>query len=105
MRKISKGILPKECLIVFLGNRLDEEEEREVGREEAEAYCRGFGILFFEVSGKFDREKINKVFRDCVVRLKGMQGILKSFKELPEGRGDGKGKGKGENCGGRCRIF
>ncbi len=102
IKKTVKGILPKEAVLVLIGNRTDEENLRQVSTEEGRDYAEKSKMMFYELSLKNDVDIANKIFSDIVKKINGMNILLQSFKEIVH---DDEKNIKHKNCGNRCSIF
>jgi len=57
-----KGIPPKDCLKVLVGNKVDLNGQRQVSPQEGSELARQLGIGFFEVSSLNNRAQIINLF-------------------------------------------
>ena len=66
--------------IVLVGNKIDLEDEREVGKEEAEEYARKNNMAYVETSAK-QNINIHEVFRTLVLKINEWRAKHKPQKE------------------------
>ena len=57
-----KGIPPKDCIKVLVGNKIDVGSNRKVSNTEGEQLAKQMGLEFYEVSSIGNRETINEIF-------------------------------------------
>ena len=63
-----KAEVDEKVTIILVGNKIDDEENREVTKEEGEEAARNFGLDFFECSAKTG-ENINSTFNELVLKM------------------------------------
>ena len=63
-----KAEVDEKVTIILVGNKIDDEENREVTKEEGEEAARNFGLDFFEWSAKTG-ENINSTFNELVLKM------------------------------------
>ena len=63
-----KAEVDEKVTIILVGNKIDDEENREVTKEEGEETARNFGLDFFECSAKTG-ENINSTFNELVLKM------------------------------------
>ena len=59
-----KGITPKDCIRVLIGNKSDVGLKRQVQKTEAEQLAKQLGVQYYEVSSMGDRQIINDIFAE-----------------------------------------
>ena len=63
-----KAEVDEKVTIILVGNKIDDEENREVTKEEGEEIAKNFGLDFFECSAKTG-ENINSTFNELVLKM------------------------------------
>ena len=63
-----KAETDEETIIVLVGNKIDDEDNREITKEEGEELALSFGVDFFECSAKTGAN-INSVFNELVKKI------------------------------------
>ncbi|KAJ2358490.1 Golgi to endosome transport [Coemansia sp. RSA 2618] len=64
----ARQLTPASSIFVLVGNKADQEQRREVGSEEGEAYAAKNGMLFVEASAKTGA-KVEAIFMDLAAQI------------------------------------
>ncbi len=69
MKEIKKYISEKNPIILLLGNKLDNIEERKVSTNQAKKFSNDNDIDFFEEISAKNGDNIDKIFNECFIKI------------------------------------